>query len=74
MKTFKVYTFAHPIAGKPISICRISAYTHWACESWPGCKVYEVQSTSGAGAKAIARRLRFDEERADAAARPEEGT
>lgn len=69
MKTFKVYTFLHPRPGKPLRKGDISAYTMWANEAWKGCKVYEIEAESGAMAKVIACQRRFDELRADAAAK-----
>lgn len=59
MRPFKVFTYYLPVQGKPPLKSRISAYTQWANESWPGCVVYEVEAESGAMAKVRARDMRL---------------
>lgn len=58
-RTIKVFTFWEDrFPRKP----RCTAYTMWANEQWPGCRVYEVEATSGAEAKKIAIALRRQHE------------
>jgi hypothetical protein len=60
MKKFTVGTFYDPI--EPLLKSRVSAYTCWYSNSWPGCVEFEVEAASGVEAKKLAKDLRLEHE------------
>lgn len=64
-RRFRVGTFYDrnkPTRSQQPLKSRVSVYTLWFNESWPGCIVYEIDAASPAEARAKARALRLEHE------------